>query len=209
MRARRRIAAELAETAAAADISTRGNIVLDVLVDDPAFAGDSFSVYAGEIMLEAASATDVVVVGGDISASIDEARTATDLVDGAFPIPGPRTIFLTSGTTWIVPSDWNNADNIIECIGGGGGAGSGGPGLWSSNGGGGGAYATISNITLTPLASIAITVGQGGAGATTANASGANGTATNFNGGQCVAVAGAGGTSGTAAGGTAGGAAAS
>ena len=35
---------------------------------------------------------------------------------------GTETIFLTSGTSWTVPSDWNNAVNTIEVIGGGGGA---------------------------------------------------------------------------------------
>ena len=32
----------------------------------------------------------------------------------------PVTIFLTSGTSWTVPSDWNSANNTIEVIGGGG-----------------------------------------------------------------------------------------
>jgi hypothetical protein len=30
------------------------------------------------------------------------------------------TIYLTSGSTWTVPSDWNSANNTIEVIGGGG-----------------------------------------------------------------------------------------
>ncbi len=34
-------------------------------------------------------------------------------------------IFLTSGTSWTVPSDWNNAANTIEVIGGGGGSNAG------------------------------------------------------------------------------------
>jgi hypothetical protein len=33
----------------------------------------------------------------------------------------PVTIFITSGTSWSVPSDWNNSNNTIEGIGGGGG----------------------------------------------------------------------------------------
>ena len=30
-------------------------------------------------------------------------------------------VFITSGATWNVPSDWNSSNNKIECIGGGGG----------------------------------------------------------------------------------------
>src|SRR5258707_11255963 len=91
------------------------------------------------------------------------------------------TMFLTSGTTWTVPNDWNNSSNTIEAIGaGGGGAGghlaSGNPGA----GGGGGAYATISNVALTPGASIAIQIGQGGIGGTAENG-GTDGKASKFN----------------------------
>ena len=71
-------------------------------------------------------------------------------------------IFLTSGTTWVVPSDWNNANNSVECIGGGGN------GATSTSiaaaGGGGGAYAKSSNLVLTPLGTLTI----GGFGVATA-----------------------------------------
>jgi len=30
---------------------------------------------------------------------------------------GTQVIFLTSGTSWTVPADWNNANNSIETIG--------------------------------------------------------------------------------------------
>lgn len=74
--------------------------------------------------------------------------------------PPPKVTFLTSGTTWTVPSDWNPAANKIEVIGGGGGAESTGGG-----GGGGGAYAIVSNVTtLTAGATVTISVGSGGAG---------------------------------------------
>lgn len=67
-------------------------------------------------------------------------------------------IFLTTvgANTWVVPDNWNNANNTIECIGGGGN------GVASSNnrgGAGGGAYSAISNLTLTPGASVDYTVG--------------------------------------------------
>jgi len=47
---------------------------------------------------------------------------------------GTVVIFLTSGTTWTVPSDWDSSNNKIEVIGGGGGGGS--P-YWFGGGGGG------------------------------------------------------------------------
>ncbi len=77
-----------------------------------------------------------------------------------------KVIFLTSGTTWIVPGDWNSASNQIEAIGGGG-AGGGQNGLGTTKGGGGGgggAYAIIPNFSSTPGTSIPIVVGAGGTG---------------------------------------------
>ncbi len=65
------------------------------------------------------------------------------------------TYIITTGTTWTVPADWKNTENIIEVIGGGGG-GEGGAG------GGGGAYSRISNATLTPGSTVTIQVGAGG-----------------------------------------------
>lgn len=73
------------------------------------------------------------------------------------------TIFLTSGSTWTVPNDWNSANNTIEVIGGGASAG-GGVGI---NGGGGGAYSKISNLFLTSGSSVTYRIGlAGGIGAT-------------------------------------------
>ena len=70
-------------------------------------------------------------------------------------------IFITSGTTWTVPSDWNSASNMIEAIGGGGG-----PYNFSVSfagaGGGGGAYAFITNFAATPGDVIPIIIGAGG-----------------------------------------------
>jgi hypothetical protein len=45
---------------------------------------------------------------------------------GQTALAGTNVIYLTSlapGVTWTVPSDWNNAANTIEVIGGGGGGG--------------------------------------------------------------------------------------
>lgn len=68
-----------------------------------------------------------------------------------------KTIVITSGTTWVVPFDWNSSNNRIEAIGGGGG------GWHLTGGGGGGAYSRINNFTATPGQTIAITIGAGGA----------------------------------------------
>jgi hypothetical protein len=128
---------------------------------------------------------------------------------GAMPyLPPVVQTFLTSGTTWAVPNDWNSNANTIECIGGGG---AGDPGVGSTQagaGGGGGAYSAIVNQALTPGSTVTIQVGAGGA---TANA---NGTDTLFKdntsttvclakggqGGQTTSAGGAGGASGSGTG---------
>jgi hypothetical protein len=121
-----------------------------------------------------------------------------------------NVIYLTSGTTWTVPADWNPANNSIEVIGGGGGGANGIGNTNAGSGGGGGGYSKINNLALTPGANVTVQVGTGGAN----GAAGANGTDTFFNGASCVgasacAKAGAGGdTAGSHVGG-AGGAAAS
>src|SRR6266480_2613592 len=74
------------------------------------------------------------------------------------------TIYLTTGTTWVVPADWNNANNTIEVIGGGGGGKTAAAAqLGSGGGGGGGAYSKATNVTLTPGATVTIAVGAAGA----------------------------------------------
>lgn len=81
-------------------------------------------------------------------------------------------IYLTNtgaGQQWLVPADWNNAVNTIECIGAGANgqtgtnsnASSGGGG---GNGGGAGAYAKISNLTLTPSSLTPYAVGAANSG---------------------------------------------
>jgi hypothetical protein len=111
-----------------------------------------------------------------------------------------KVIFLTSGTTWTVPSDWSNT-NTVEAIGGGGGGG--GSQLFGSagGGGGGGAYVTISNIsTLSAGNVVNIQIGQGGSGGH--NGNGGAGTDTIFDTTNNTVVA-KGGGAGQANGGTA------
>jgi hypothetical protein len=111
-----------------------------------------------------------------------------------------KRIFLTSGTSWQVPQDWNPSNNSVECIGGGGEGGTDSlAGLFAS-GGGGGEYRKSSNLNLSGV--ISYSIGQGGSGGGEA---GANGTDTNFNSGQIIAKAGLGGNAvGGGAGGTGG-----
>ena len=72
-----------------------------------------------------------------------------------------KVIFLTSGSTWTVPSDFNPSNNKIEAIGGGGGSGS----AWPSggSGGGGGAYTKLTNFFVSPGAVVNINIGTGAA----------------------------------------------
>jgi hypothetical protein len=68
----------------------------------------------------------------------------------------PNVVFLTTGSSWTVPADWNSGNNTIEVIGAGGGGSSG------SGGAGGGGYSKVSNIALVPGSSIAYGIGAGG-----------------------------------------------
>lgn len=70
-----------------------------------------------------------------------------------------KRVYLTSGTTWTVPSDWNSSSNTIEAIGDGG---NGGANMNGGGGGGGGAYAQISNLSLTGGASVSYYVNGAG-----------------------------------------------
>jgi|GEM_PF-2551138 len=139
------------------------------------------------------------------------------LTGGPTSNPGVQVHYLTSGTVWDVPADWNNANYTIEVLGGGGGGangvtgntgntgntsagGTGGTGGNGGGGGGGGAYAKItqaSGITLTPNSTVSIRIGAAG-GASTAGGD------TYFNGASCAAAStcakGGNGASGTTAG---------
>jgi hypothetical protein len=71
------------------------------------------------------------------------------------------TIFLTAGTSWTVPGDFNPSSNTIEAIGGGG-AGNDGSGSIGGQGGRGGGYSKISNFNPGVSSSIAYQIGLGG-----------------------------------------------
>lgn len=83
----------------------------------------------------------------------------------------PKVIFLTSGSSFVVPSDWNNSIagpagymNRIECIGAGAGGAGGEDNDQAGYGGGAGSYSRKSNLSLTPGASVSYFIGLGGAG---------------------------------------------
>ena len=94
--------------------------------------------------------------------------------------PGMVRAFLTSGSTWTVPADWNNSNNTVEVVGDGGGGGT-GYGFSPAAGAGAGGYAKAVNLALTPGAVIDIGIGAGGAGG--AAAQGGNSAGTGGNGG--------------------------
>jgi hypothetical protein len=99
-----------------------------------------------------------------------------------------KVIFLTSGTTWTVPSDWTATDNTIEVIGGGGGGGAGVSTANPSSGGGGGGYSKIVNASLTPGSSVTYAIGANGSGGASSGAAGGTGGDTYFNGASCGAA---------------------
>jgi len=113
------------------------------------------------------------------------------------------TVFIVSGTSYVVPANCSLADSV-EVIGAGGGGGSGNA-SGSFSGAGGGAYSKITSLALTPSASVTVQVGAGGAG----GGAGSAGTGTDawFNGASLAASSvGAKGGIGGAAGGAPGGA---
>jgi uncharacterized repeat protein (TIGR01451 family) len=120
------------------------------------------------------SVTNVASVSGgsETNTSNDSASDPTTIVPGT-----PVTIYLTSGSAWTVPSDWNNASNTIECYGPGA---SGAPGTngytdgdgypWAGQGGaagGGGAYARRTNVWFSRGSGVSYQVGGANSGADT------------------------------------------
>lgn len=103
-----------------------------------------------------------------------------------------KRIVLTSGTSWVVPSDWNSSNNTIEVIaGGGGGGGTTSGGVRAGSGGGGGSYSHVSNVSLTGGSTVTYAVGAGGAAGAT-NTTGGTGGDTYFcnSTSNCASIAG-------------------
>jgi hypothetical protein len=102
---------------------------------------------------------------------------------------------LASGSSWTVPTDWNNSSNTIHLFGAGGGGGGSRSAAGSragGGGGGGGGYTQLTNQTLSGTVSYSIGTG-GTAGASAGGAGGAGGT-TSWNSGAATAGGGGGGS---------------
>jgi uncharacterized repeat protein (TIGR01451 family) len=114
------------------------------------------------------SVTNVVTVsgGGEVNTSNDTASDPTTITPRSFV-----RIYLTSGSSWTVPSNWNASHNTVEVIAAGGGAYDGANG-GGGGGGGGGAYAKISNLYLNPGASVSYSVGAAGTSGSSPTAGG-------------------------------------
>src|ERR1700733_13389414 len=90
-----------------------------------------------------------------------------------FAVAQTTVIFLTSGTSWTVPNNWNNGNNTTEEIGSGGYT----KGSDTILGGaGGGSYSRVSNLTLTPNTQVTYQIGTSGQAVTTGGATWFNGT---------------------------------
>ena len=117
-------------------------------------------------------------------------------------------IILTSGTSWVPPTDFDSTNNTIEGLGGGGGGGksanSASTGRGGAGGGGGGEYRRIRNFS--PGGSVSFAIGTGGAGSTTAGSGGTSGGNTTFNTTSLVANGGVAGNAASTATGASGGA---
>lgn len=96
-------------------------------------------------------------------------------------------VFIVSGTTTTVPSDWNSASNSIDCIGGGASGVPSDGSTFNAPGGGAGAWARGTNVTLTPSATINCAVGAGGASGIAGSGTANNGADTWINGANFAA----------------------
>ncbi len=90
--------------------------------------------------------------------------TQTSGSDSVEIVGSETTIYLTSGTTWNVPADWNSSNNTIRAIGAGGDGGLSTASSNSGGGGGGGEYRAATNVTLTPSSTVDINIPSGGDG---------------------------------------------
>lgn len=90
------------------------------------------------------------------------------------------TVFITSGTSTVIPADCftvGTGSEFLDCIGAGGSGGAFRGGASRASGAGGGAWARAQSITLTPNSTVTIQVGAGGPSVNS------SGTATNGNSG--------------------------
>jgi hypothetical protein len=140
-----------------------------------------------------AAALNLYQVGTQVAFGHQELKTYSEIVSrnhrGKLQrefIAITTVVFLTSGTTYTRPVDWNNSSNTIECIGGGQGGGNlfclGCCGAYGGAGGQGGGYSRSINLSIGTTAAYAI----GAAGGTPSVAGGS----TSFNSGTVFAPGG-------------------
>lgn len=78
-------------------------------------------------------------------------------------LAAPTVVFLTSGSSWPVPGDWNPYSNSIEVIGGGGGGVDGAANQGGSGAaGGGGAYSKAVNVSMPAGSTVTVSLGAAG-----------------------------------------------
>ena len=82
LKRRTAIVADIAEAAAASDVSTQGHVVFATLVDDPANVLDRVDAFRGSILIEAATAASTVDAGLRYISAMAESVTATDTESG-------------------------------------------------------------------------------------------------------------------------------
>lgn len=115
---RRAIPADVAEAAAALDATTTGFVVFATLVDDPASVADHVDAYLGEIMVEAASASDSITAGGAYTDGVVEAASAGSVQDGAIAAAGAARIISASRAGGsVVVSEGGGKTHIISNVG--------------------------------------------------------------------------------------------
>jgi hypothetical protein len=163
----------------------------------------SFTVVTGTDPSEWFQTTDEQFDTGTLSSTQTSGSDSVELGGG-----GATIIYLTSGTTWDVPNDWNSSNNSIEVIGAGGNGGLATDSTNSGGGGGGGEYRKVTNVSLTASSTVNINIPSGGDGSSADGAWIKNNSGTIVveakNGGNASGVtAGSGGTGGSCLGGCA------
>lgn len=109
------------------------------------------------------------------------------------------TIYITAGTSWTAPADFNPSNNTVECYGGGAPGFNGPGGGASGSGGGAGSWAKIVNANISPGSVVNIHIGSAGNRDTYFNATSLANAVSNGTGISCGAQGANGQTGGLAA----------
>src|SRR5262245_49582876 len=75
------IAADILEATTATDALGTGAVILVTLIDDPANVDDIVDAFIGELLYEAASASDTISAGLSYLVLLDEPASAQDMVE--------------------------------------------------------------------------------------------------------------------------------